>query len=423
MAGSPPWRRWRSANVRHLSGLVGASGLAQIVTLGVSPFLTRLYTPQELGVYALVATGAAVFAPWATWGYHLAVILPEDDSEAVKIVRLALAMTCATALLAGLVAMSVLLLPMALPELKGIGPQLVFVPVFVFITGIVAALLAYANRLREYRAMAQSTVTQATVQSATQVLGGVLQAGSGGMLFGQLAGGLAQVWGLARRLARTVDSVPTRMKELRDLAGRYSAFPRFYIAGSLLNSTVIAGLCVSFLYGTEVMGQFALATRMLGIAGALFAGSMASVLTRELRDRRDDSQAAGLLLRRSLWLLCLVSLTGIVLPGVLGERLFALVFGEVWGPAGMLALWLSPLYATALLISGTSSVINVFERQGVGLALQVVYTCAPILALAASMALELPESRFVQLYGLLGTAGNLFAVYIFFRLVEAGGRS
>ena len=88
------------AAARQVMTLVTGTGLAQLIPLAVSPLLTRLYTPQDFGVFALFAGLVAVLAVLGSARYELALMLPKDDADALALVALAMAIVTATSAVA-----------------------------------------------------------------------------------------------------------------------------------------------------------------------------------------------------------------------------------------------------------------------------------------------------------------------------------
>src|ERR1035437_4249188 len=78
----------RSPFIQNTLKLVLGSGIAQVITFLVSPVLTRLYTPADLGLFTFFISIVGLFALIATLRYEIAVIFPKEDKDAVNIVSL-----------------------------------------------------------------------------------------------------------------------------------------------------------------------------------------------------------------------------------------------------------------------------------------------------------------------------------------------
>ena len=64
------------------------TGLAQAIPIAISPILTRLYTPEEFGIFALYIAITAILTILVTGRYELAIMLPKEDEDAVNILSI-----------------------------------------------------------------------------------------------------------------------------------------------------------------------------------------------------------------------------------------------------------------------------------------------------------------------------------------------
>ena len=80
----------RRGLLRATLTLLAGGALAQALPLLLGPWLTRLYTPAEFGVYHLFAAVAAMLAVVACGRYEFALPLATDEAEADALHSLAL---------------------------------------------------------------------------------------------------------------------------------------------------------------------------------------------------------------------------------------------------------------------------------------------------------------------------------------------
>src|SRR5690554_5526121 len=74
---------------RNVVTLITGTGLAQALPIALSPILTRLYTPDEFGIFALYASIYTILAVFVAGKYELAIVIPRYDGEAMNIATLA----------------------------------------------------------------------------------------------------------------------------------------------------------------------------------------------------------------------------------------------------------------------------------------------------------------------------------------------
>ena len=135
-----------SAFATDVLKLVTGTTLAQIIVVLTSPLLTRLYGPEAFGFYALFASITGILGVIACMRYELAIMLPKTDEEAANL--LGLCLLC-VAVVSGLTIPALYFGGDALLSLlraPGLGPYLILVPPFVFISGVFLALNYWNSR-------------------------------------------------------------------------------------------------------------------------------------------------------------------------------------------------------------------------------------------------------------------------------------
>ena len=73
--------------------LVFGTGLAQVLPIAVLPILTRMYSPEEFGIFAIYMAVAGILGVVATGRYELSIVLPDNDKEASGIFGVSLMIT------------------------------------------------------------------------------------------------------------------------------------------------------------------------------------------------------------------------------------------------------------------------------------------------------------------------------------------
>ena len=75
---------------KNVLTLVSGTAIAQIIPIAISPVLTRIYTPEEFGIYAIFTSIVIIFSVISNGRYELAIVLPEKDEDAINIFALGL---------------------------------------------------------------------------------------------------------------------------------------------------------------------------------------------------------------------------------------------------------------------------------------------------------------------------------------------
>ena len=73
--------------------LMTGSTLSQAIPIAISPILTRIYTPEDFGLYAVYIAIITILGTIVSGRYELAIMLPKKDEDAINIFALGLVIT------------------------------------------------------------------------------------------------------------------------------------------------------------------------------------------------------------------------------------------------------------------------------------------------------------------------------------------
>lgn len=400
----------RSRFARSVSILGGSTAAAQGLTVAASPFLTRLYTPEDFGVLAVFVGLLSVLAVVVGLRYELAIPLPEDDADAARLLMLAVSVTAALSLVTALaVALcgETLAASLSVPSL---GPWLWLLPLALFFTGVYQALYYAALRKGEYGAIGLTRFTRALatlcVQFASFKLGGPA------LVLGQAVGWSAGFVSLGR-LLQTKHSKTFRSalgwSGIRAQAARYKSFPLWSSPGALFNAagSQLPAIAFAALFSPAAAGLYALTHRVLAMPMQLVGDAVADVFFSdgaEAHRRGELGPTVAKIFEKLVWIAAAPSLI-LVLAA---PSLFALLFGEEWRGSGEMARWLAPWLFVAFLASPLSRVFMITERLAELTLLQVLIGFARVLPILAGYYLF--EGDLTATFKLFAAAS--FAVYV-----------
>jgi len=373
---------------KNVLTLMTGSALAQAIPLAVSPVLTRLYTPEDFGVFALFVAVTGIFSAVACGRYEAAVLLPASEEEALHIVALAgLLLTAVT--LAVLLAIWLFgdLLAVAVP----LGGWLYWVPAALFFTGMFNLLSAYGNRHKRYGALAQATVSKAVVLAMVQVGIGLLKSGAAGLVVGQVAAAAAGNLRLLGPIAAQREGLRRlSFSGMRRVGGLYRDFPKFQVPHAFLNafSSQLPVYAFGSFFAASVVGLYALGARIVLTPMMIVSGSAAKVYNERaasLRQEGGDVHALTIGLLRGM---VRKTLAPFILFVFFAPELFAFVFGAPWREAGVYTQILSPWLFMVFIVSSVAFVPALYERQRRALGIEIVYTLLRLAALGTGIALS-----------------------------------
>ncbi|HQS77616.1 MAG TPA: oligosaccharide flippase family protein, partial [Sulfurovum sp.] len=256
--------------------------IAQAIPIAISPILTRIYTPEDFGVFALYMSLASVLSVVATGRYELAIMLPQKDEDAVNIVALSVIIAFFVSFMALII---VFVFNAWITNLLGnaeISNWLYFIPITVLLTGIYQSLNYWSNRKKEYNRLATSRVIQSGATATTNLGLGFGGFGVSGLVFGGVVGQSLAISALATKIWKQDNEFINYINKNRMtvLMKKYIDFPKINMFHSFLNEgkNLIVNILLVKFYNSFILGQFYMVNKILLLPSSLIGGSISQVL-------------------------------------------------------------------------------------------------------------------------------------------------
>ncbi len=350
------------------------TGLAQAIPIAISPILTRLYKPEDFGIFAMFMAIASIASVLVTGRYELAIMLPKSDRDAFHIVALSVGLSC---LISGLLLLLVIVFNSQITSLLGtpeISNWLYWGPVSTLLMGIYTSLNYWSNRKSLYRRLAISRVVQSASSSVPQLAVGFMKSSPFGLVGGQLAGQLIATCVMANLVYREDNNYLKKIhfNRLLVLAKKYINYPKFMIAGQLMNtiSSSLPLFLVSTFFSPAIAGFYSLAQRVLIAPTALIGGAIGDVYRSDASKIYRENGNCLLIYKKTFLKLCLISVIFVLPVFLFGNEIFAFVFGESWREAGEIASIVSIMVLFQTISSPLSQTVLFANFQNIDLVWQ-----------------------------------------------------
>jgi lipopolysaccharide exporter len=341
-----------------------------LVSLVLMPIITRLYTPHEYGLMSLMLAMSNILGMGSTLFYQHAFILPEDMRELDALVKLTLVLTGVSTL----VCVGVAWIGYGLDVLPGtvadLGGFVFFVPLLSMLTALGNVLHQYMVRQKQFGVRAQSMAFGNLFGKLYAVVsGGFFTANLGGLVYGQVLGGLLKICWVFRSVeirfwSRAVD-VPMGM--VGDVAGKYRSYPRYYLPSFFANqlSNDLPLYVVGYWYGNTFGGQYSMAYNLLQIPLNVLGVSSSPVLMRQgqevlAAEGMDGLHAYlyGVGKRLFVW-----SLLPLGVCCVWGDVVFAWVLGSGWKTASVFGAGMAVYTIFQVVYTALSGMFRVLRKE------------------------------------------------------------
>lgn len=372
------------------------TGLAQVIPFLATPVLTRLYSQEDFASYTSFFAIATILAVAAGGRYFLAIVLPRDREDALRLYGLSIYLTLFYALFLAVV--------FQVLYWSGINqaPEIIYyVPLYVLFYGIWISALNFSIREKKFLKNAISKLYQAGGYILTAIFIGLTTASLYGLVLAKTIGTLVSGVYLGRNLLNQRLSFP--WKDLKKVALQYIDYPKYSIAPAFLN-TLSAQALILFLtqfYSNADLGFYGLTYMVLSAPLGLIGTSYRDVFYQKITEQINEGlyRQALVFFRKSAVFLFAVGLIIALILFFLGPQLFGFVFGEDWIRSGEFAGILSFSFMVKLVASPMSSIFNAAHKIKAASLWQTLYFLSTFTTLfIGSYFLELQIVPLLYLY-------------------------
>ncbi|WP_063856850.1 lipopolysaccharide biosynthesis protein [Grimontia celer] len=359
----------RSEFSRNVITLMTGTAVAQAIPIAISPILTRIYSPDEFGLFAIFMAIVSILGVVSTGRYELAIMLPKKDEDAlyVAISSFFICSLLSVVILAIVVvsgdALSILL---DKPKIK---KYLYLVPFFIFVSGSYQTLNYWLNRKKRYKTISLNRTVQSGTSNFSQLGFGVLGQ-SYGLIVGTLMG---QIFSLLF-LFRSSDGLKPKSFKIKkiklfSIMRKYSDFPKFDVPSSLINiaANQMPSILLASIFGGAVSGYYYLTQRVLQAPITLISSSVLDVFKQKASEDYKSYGNCKSIFRKTFLTLTLISLPPSLVLYIYIEDLFSIIFGEQWKESGTYAKILIPALCLRFIVNPLSFMIYVAQKQVVNL--------------------------------------------------------
>lgn len=365
----------RSSFFKHTATLLTANSLSQAIALLAYPLLTRIYAPDDFGLFNLFLSIGGILAIIGTGNYHYAIVLPKEETKALACVKLSFILN----LIVVGISSFFLLFSSQIGKLfnsESLGEYLYLLPIFVLLTATWNILNYWFTRHQWYKPIAFYQISNSLGSSILKYVLGIMGFLRGGLLIGTI---LAQVIAFAvgfivawkKGLSRTLH---IQRQEVVEMATAHKNFPFYSLPHSLIN-TLGGSLPIIFLapfFSLAEIGFFGMALTLAFRPINIISGSLHQVFYPITTQKVNDNDSIMPFFKRYFLrtFTLLIPLFGVLfffLP-MLTEWLL----GNGWHQSGKYIQLMLPWLALSAAVAPITYLADIFSQQRIALLLEIL---------------------------------------------------
>ncbi|MCL4503290.1 MAG: oligosaccharide flippase family protein [Deltaproteobacteria bacterium] len=411
------WKRLKGSFAGNILTVSTGIALGQGIAVAVAPVITRLYTPADFGVLEVYVALLDIFGVAVCWKYEGAILLPESDATAANVFGLCMAIIVVMTAFTGFLTWTFGDTLLGLIKAQVMAPYVWLLPLGIMGAGIYQALNFWGIRKKAFGTIAWTKISQNVGKAAAMIGFGSFGAGAVGLVAGAIIGHCSGstrmavfAWRKDREAFRFIN-----VKRGLEVLKRYKKFPLFTLGAQFLNTL---GLRIPYLllaanYGLQVVGWFALAQWIIGTPLGLIGASVAQVYTGELTQQtRQSPEKIKRLFFKTLMMLFLSALSIVLLIIIVAPFVMHLFFGHQWHETGKYIQVLSFVFALQFIAYPLIGTVDYLNRQGLGLAREILRAILMIGAIPLAAFLKQPAIIAILFYGIASSTVYLFGLIL-----------
>lgn len=373
----------------RVATVAGGVAIGQGILVAASPFVTRLYAPEDFGVLAAFMATIGVVGVVAAWRFPTAIALPKEDDDALAVLGLCLIATTITAGLTGVVAMFAAETIATRLNAPGLAAVWWAVPPGVFALGASRSLSTWLARAERYGSIGAARAVEGSSKAALQLALCRIGTGGLGLVVADLVARLAAIAVMAFK------GLPLGLPRLRlvqrstyrRLAKRYREFPLVGGPAVVLNAAGLQApvLLLTAYFDLHVAGVYALGQRVVAMPSALVGQAASAVFVADgARLAREDPAALLRLFVSTTRKLALVIVVPMGLLALAAPWLFTVVFGDAWTESGHYVRLLAVTFGLQFVALPLAQTLSILEKQRWQLAWDSSRLIAVVVAIAGA---------------------------------------
>ena len=341
---------------KNILTLMTGTTIAQAIPISITPILTRIYTPEDFGVFSLFIALSSIIAVISNGRYELAIMLPKKEENAVNVLFFGFLLTSFVSILLLIIIILFHNKIILLLDKKSLDIWLYFVPISVFLLGCFNLLNYYNSRKKQYKILAKANILRSSTLAVGQLGFSFFIQGGGALIIGQVLAQIVTNFTLLSLNIKQLSIISIKKIKIIALAKRYKDFPKFSLLAILAYtlSQHLTDILISSFYGIAVLGYYALIQRVLTMPALLIGASIGQVFYQTAVEEKIKTGTAMNSLYTTLKKLIFIAFPTFLVLYFIIEDIFAIVFGEHWRVAGEYAKILVPFYFIRFIVSPLS---------------------------------------------------------------------
>jgi O-antigen/teichoic acid export membrane protein len=354
------------------------NGLSQVFVLLISPILSRLFTPAEIGILAFLLSLVGLFTTISAARYEQAIVVAEDDSEAVNIFSLSFILSVAVSFL---IFIGIIIFKASGFDFFGGNISELWaysIPVFNLVFSLYTLFRFYAIRNKKFNHISASMPAESVAKGGLSIALGWIFGGAWGLIVAAFVAKIISLYLVFKANLQIFKRDFNLISKSRiiNLAKKYYKFPAFDGPNALVHSFGQQGIVIFLakFFSESVVGLYSYTNRILLTPVQFFANSFTQVMFQKLSVLRNKKNPYYFkLIEKStnqIFYILIIPFAAFVYAA---KYYVPFVFGENWIELYKYMYVLAPFAMLVLFSAAFNNVFKIDNKQDYALGLKLIF--------------------------------------------------
>ena len=347
---------------KSLLQLATASIVAQIISFGIMPIITRLHTPSTLGEYQFFTTVALVLAPLMSGSFAIAIKSSLTNYKALLNLKIAVQFTFFIFLI--LIVFS----PLAIffisrSNISWFSNYFIVLLFFVYFSCNFQFFISYMVNKRNYKQQSIYMVEKSLLSNFLKLIFSYISKSGYSLVWALVISEILQLFRILNQVNRRFFIFLLKFNKInfKKQIIKLKTYPTYVTLSSMVSILLnwLPLLLSGFFYGPKYTGLLGLAFMSVNTPIYPFVNILQNICFGELAHNRTKEKLFSVY-RKVILLAVPPSILILIVLYFFGEELFSIVFGHEWEAAGNYALVCFLPIALSMTFSPVYSTLNHF---------------------------------------------------------------
>ena len=344
-----------------------ASGtiISQIILLIASPLITRIYSPEQFGVFAIFAAILSIIVPISSFKYNNAIVVADSKKNSDDLFVLSILITASFSIVLFFILFFFEEFFKEVLNAKNLYFWWYLIPLGILFQSVNEVSRSYLNYKKNYKLISKLSIIRSICYVTIVISAGYLGYNNSGLFLAEIFSALIIIIAFFLYFKKIGYTVPINFNgKLFVILKKYKDFPVYSLLAGFLNKfTVMMPIFFLSKYFSEfITGQYSLSLKVIVFPLTFISSSIAAIHLKKSSDiifKNGD-------IKKYLKNLSFILISIIIVPTCIflffGPKLFIFIFGKDWRIAGEFVQILIPALAIKFVVSTLSPILNAVRQ-------------------------------------------------------------